>query len=216
MKVYERNDRFEVVFFDRYDSQPYEINKWAEKGFRAFLAEVDGQYVPVKVEYDKTRHSLNDILEYAKRIQNCPICKSINENIAMLEEIHLQNPPSSPRPPTPPSPSPSPTTPATPTTPTTPTPSAPQTPQSQTSQFYEMLGRQMLQKLPSEFRILFSLLTNDASMLPQNDDLIKGIANILTGNISVPTENENEKKKKEQKQKQKKEGKRLKPSRRIY
>ena len=71
-----------------------------------------------------------------------------------------------------------------------------------------MLGRQMLQKLPSEFRILFSLLTNDASMLPQNDDLIKGIANILTGNISVPTENENEKKKKE--------GKRLKPSRRIY
>lgn len=79
-----------------------------------------------------------------------------------------------------------------------------------------MLGRQMLQKLPSEFRILFSLLTNDASMLPQNDDLIKGIANILTGNISVPTENENEKKKKEQKQKQKKEGKRLKPSRRIY
>ena len=73
----------------------------------------------------------------------------------------------------------------------------------------------MLQKLPSEFRILFSLLTNDASMLPQNDDLIKGIANILTGNISVPkSENENEKKKREEKKK--KEGKRLKPSRRIY
>ena len=73
-----------------------------------------------------------------------------------------------------------------------------------------MLGRQMLQKLPSEFRILFSLLTNDASMLPQDNDLIQGIANILTGNISVPKE---EKKKS---QKQQKEGKRLKPSRRIY
>ena len=74
-----------------------------------------------------------------------------------------------------------------------------------------MLGRQMLQKLPSEFRILFSLLTNDASMLPQDNDLIQGIANILTGNISVPKE---EKKKKQQQQQ--KEGKRLKPSRRIY
>ena len=206
MKVYERNDRFEVVFFERYDSQPYEINKWNEKGFRAFLAEVDGQYVPVRVEYDKSRHSINDILEYAKRIQNCPICKSLNENIAMLEEVHLQNPPASPHPPTPPSPTPSPS-PMPPMSPTMPTPS-PQ--QSQTSQFYEMLGRQMLQKLPSEFRILFSLLTNDASMLPQDSELVEGIANILTGNIRVPKE---EKKKNDEK---KKEGKRLKPARRIY
>jgi len=73
-----------------------------------------------------------------------------------------------------------------------------------------MLGRQMLQKLPSEFRILFSLLTNDASMLPQDSELVEGIANILTGNIRVPKE---EKKKNDEK---KKEGKRLKPARRIY
>jgi len=214
MKVYERNDRFEVVFFERYDSQPYEINKWTEKGFRAFLAEVDGQYVPVKVEYDKSRHSLNDILNYARRIQNCPICKSINENVAMLEEIHLQNPPNPPNPPPPAPPSPTPSPMMTTQTPS-PTPTTTMTPMQTTqpsqTKFYEMLGRQMLQKLPSEFRILFSLLTNDASMLPQDNDLIQGIANILTGNISVPKE---EKKKKQQQQQ--KEGKRLKPSRRIY
>lgn len=211
MKVYERNDRFEVVFFERYDSQPYEINKWAEKGFRAFLAEVDGQYVPVKVEYDKSRHSLNDILEYARRIQNCPICKSINENVAMLEEIHLQNPPNPPNPPppAPPSPTPSPTTTQTPT----PTMTFGTTQPSQTSQFYEMLGRHFLQKLPSEFRILFSLLTNDASMLPKDDDLVQGIANILTGNIRVPKKKDREKEKDKEKEKQ---SKRLKPSRRIY
>ena len=68
----------------------------------------------------------------------------------------------------------------------------------------------MLQKLPSEFRILFSLLTNDASMLPQDSELVEGITNILTGNIRVPKE---EKKKNDEK---KKEGKRLKPARRIY
>ena len=75
-----------------------------------------------------------------------------------------------------------------------------------------MLGRQMLQKLPAEFRILFSLLTNDASMLPQNDELVKGIANILTGNISVPKSEKSE----EDEKKKQKERKRLKPSRRIY
>jgi len=206
MKVYERNDRFEVVFFDRYDSHPYEVDKWHEKGFRAFLAEVNGQYVPVKVEYDKRRHSINDILEYAQRIQNCPICKSINENIAVLEEIHLQNPT---------------TTPTTTTTPTSPTPTPTTTMTTTTTptnnKFYELLGRQMLQKLPSEFRILFSLLTNDASMLPQDNDLIQGIANILTGNISLPKRNaDNEKEEEKQQHPQKKRRKNLKPSRRIY
>ena len=77
-----------------------------------------------------------------------------------------------------------------------------------------MLGRQMLQKLPSEFRILFSLLTNDASMLPQDSELVEGIANILTGNIRVPKRKDKEKEK-EEKEKEKKQ-KRLKPARRIY
>ncbi|RLA79318.1 MAG: hypothetical protein DRG33_04230 [Deltaproteobacteria bacterium] len=91
------------------------------------------------------------------------------------------------------------------------------TTQSSQTKFYELLGRQMLQKLPSEFRILFSLLTNDASMLPQDNDLIQGIANILTGNISLPKRNaDNEKEEEKQQHPQKKRRKNLKPSRRIY
>jgi len=77
-----------------------------------------------------------------------------------------------------------------------------------------LLGRQMLQKLPSEFRILFSLLTNDASMLPQDNDLVQGIANILTGNISLPKHRSKEDRNAERRKEKRR--KNLKPLRRIY
>jgi hypothetical protein len=66
-------------------------DKWSERGFRVQYGIVDGETVPKYIDYDKTKITLDQAVEYAKNIRSCEHCKRINSTVDVVRNIKLKD-----------------------------------------------------------------------------------------------------------------------------
>ena len=89
MDITETEDYYVVSFFP--NATEVEIDDKPENGYKAIIGEQNGEHVVMKVMYSKDRFDLNQVIELAKNIKDCPICKRLDANIAEVGNIQLMD-----------------------------------------------------------------------------------------------------------------------------
>lgn len=89
MDITETNDYYVVSFFP--NATEVEIDNKPEKGYKAVIGIQDDEHVVMKVMYAKSMYDLNRVIELAKNIKECPICKRLDANVADVTNIQLQD-----------------------------------------------------------------------------------------------------------------------------
>lgn len=89
MDITETANHYVVTFFP--NAEEIEIDDKPEKGYRAIIGLQDGEHIVSKVMYAKSMYDLNKVIELAGNIRECPICKRLNENVAAVGTIRLQD-----------------------------------------------------------------------------------------------------------------------------
>ena len=87
MDIVETTDYYVVSFFP--NAVEAEIDDQPDKGYKAIIGVQGGEHVVMKVMYSKDRYDLNQVIELAKNIKDCPICKRLNANVADIGNIQL-------------------------------------------------------------------------------------------------------------------------------
>lgn len=89
MDIVETTDYYVVSFFP--NATEVEIDDKPENGYKAIIGEQNGEHVVMKVMYSKDRFDLNQVIELAKNIKDCPICKRLDANVADIGNIRLMD-----------------------------------------------------------------------------------------------------------------------------
>jgi len=86
MKVRETEDGYVVEFFPQ--AKVVEVKEEPERGWKVEIGYLENEdvFVPARVFYDK-RFTLEEVLKYARRLEECKICNSLNMNVTNVEEI---------------------------------------------------------------------------------------------------------------------------------
>jgi len=86
MKVRETEDGYIVEFFPQ--AKIVETKEEPERGWKVEIGYLENEdvFVPARVFYDK-RFTLEEVLKYARRLEECKICNSLNMNVTNVEEI---------------------------------------------------------------------------------------------------------------------------------
>jgi len=89
MDITETTSDYVVSFFP--NATEVEIDDKPEKGYKAIIGEQGGEHVVMKVMYAKDRYDLSTVIELAKNIKECPICKRLDANVADIGSIRLMD-----------------------------------------------------------------------------------------------------------------------------
>ena len=89
MEITETDEYYVVSFFP--DAEEVEIDDKPEKGYKAIIGRQDGEHVVMKVMYAKDRFSLDQVIDLAKNIKECPICKRLNAEVGTVKKISLKD-----------------------------------------------------------------------------------------------------------------------------
>lgn len=89
MDITETDNFYVVSFFP--NAEEVEIDDKPEKGYKAIIGVLDGEHIVSKVMYSKSMYDLNKVIELAGNIRECPICKRLDESIADVGTIRLQD-----------------------------------------------------------------------------------------------------------------------------
>jgi len=86
MKVRETEDGYVVEFFPQ--AKVVDVKEEPERGWKVEIGYLENEdvFVPARVFYDK-RFTLEEVLKYARRLEECKICNSLNMNVTNVEEI---------------------------------------------------------------------------------------------------------------------------------
>ena len=86
MRVRETEDGYVVEFFPQ--AKVVEVKEEPERGWKVEIGYLENEdvFVPARVFYDK-RFTLEEVLKYARRLEECKICNSLNMNVTNVEEI---------------------------------------------------------------------------------------------------------------------------------
>ena len=86
MKVRETDEGYIVEFFP--EAKIVEVKEEPERGWKVEIGylEKEDVFVPARVFYDK-RFTLEEVLKYARRLEECKICNELNRNVTDVEEI---------------------------------------------------------------------------------------------------------------------------------
>ena len=86
MKVRETEDGYIVEFFPQ--AKVVDVKEEPERGWKVEIGYLEDEdvFVPARVFYDK-RFTLEEVLKYARRLEECKICNSLNMNVTNVEEI---------------------------------------------------------------------------------------------------------------------------------
>ena len=96
MDITETDKYYIVTFFP--NAEEVEIDDKPDKGYKAIIGRQDDEHIVMKVMYAKNRYDLNQVIELAKNIKECPICKRLDANVADIGRIQLQDQYSAPKP----------------------------------------------------------------------------------------------------------------------
>ena len=89
MRIKETEKYWHVDFFP--DAEDHQLEDHvAEKGWRWMTGIYQDQFVPKYIEYSKSRFSLDDAINYAKRISTCSVCEKLNRDVAKIESIDIK------------------------------------------------------------------------------------------------------------------------------
>jgi len=89
MEITETDSYYVVSFFP--DAEEVEIDDKPEKGYKAVIGVKDGSHVVMKVMYAKDRFNLNQVIDLAKNIKECPICKRLDAEVEVVKKVSLQD-----------------------------------------------------------------------------------------------------------------------------
>jgi len=86
MRVRETEDGYVVEFFPQ--AKVVEVKEEPERGWKVEIGYLENEdvFVPARVFYDK-RFTLEEVLKYARRLEECKICNNLNMNVTNVEEI---------------------------------------------------------------------------------------------------------------------------------
>ena len=86
MRVRETEDGYVVEFFPQ--AKVVEVKEEPERGWKVEIGYLENEdvFVPARVFYDK-RFTLEEVVRYARRLEECKICNSLNMNVTNVEEI---------------------------------------------------------------------------------------------------------------------------------
>lgn len=89
MDITETNNYYVVTFFP--NAEEVEIDDKPKSGYKAIIGLQDGEHIVMKVMYAKSIYDLNEVINLAKNIKDCPICKRLNADVATVGSIQLQD-----------------------------------------------------------------------------------------------------------------------------
>ncbi len=90
MDIVETEEAWRAEFFPNAVDTEFN-NMWAEKGFRTQYATFQGENVPKYIEYDKSRFTLQEAVNFAKNIRTCGRCKVLNEAVDVVRNVKLKD-----------------------------------------------------------------------------------------------------------------------------
>ena len=89
MEITETDEYYVVSFFP--NAEEVEIDDKPEKGYKAIIGVQDGDHVVMKVMYAKDRFNLDQVIDLAKNIKECPICKRLDAEVGNVKKISLKD-----------------------------------------------------------------------------------------------------------------------------
>lgn len=90
MDIIETDDAWRAMFFP-YATPTKMVDSWADKGFRTQLGIQEGVNVPQYIDYDSTRYTREQAIEFAKNIRTCGRCKILNKDVDVVRTISMKD-----------------------------------------------------------------------------------------------------------------------------
>lgn len=90
MDIIETDDAWRAMFFP--SATPTNmVDSWADKGFRTQLGIQEGVNVPQYIDYDSSRYTREQAIEFAKNIRTCGRCKILNNEVDVVRTISMKD-----------------------------------------------------------------------------------------------------------------------------